>query len=81
MLEGWLLGLLLFALMSALLPGAFVAVPAVGALLLIVALGCSAVACEPAGMLAAVIAALACNATASLASSGREYQLKRPIAR
>ena len=76
-----MLGLLLFALTSALLPGAFVAVPAFVALLLIVVLGSRGVAGQRAGMLVAVIAAPACNAAGSLAGSGREYRLRRPIAR
>ena len=81
-------GLLLFAAASGLLLGAFtaplVSVPAVLALLLIGAFGSSAVACKLGGMIAAVIGVRARRvflATASRASGGREYLLKRPLAR
>ena len=81
-------GLLLFAVASGLLLGAFtaplVSVPAVLALLLIGALGSSAVACKLGGMIAAVTgvgARLVFLATGSRASGGREYLLKRPLAR
>lgn len=80
----WLGGLLLLAVTSALLPGAFtaplVSVAVVLALLLSDALGSSAVA----GKLVAMIglpARHALLATAWRASSGREYPLKQPTDR
>jgi hypothetical protein len=80
--------LLLLALASALLPGALVALfvlaAAVLALLLIDALGSSALACKRDGMIAALIGMAARHvslATASRASSGREHPLRQPLAR
>jgi hypothetical protein len=86
--ESWLPGLLLLAFTSALLPGGFtaplVSVPGVLALLLVGALGPSAVAGRLAAMIATPIGAAPRRvflATASRASVGREYPLRRPIAR
>ena len=88
----WLPGLLLLAVTSALLPGAFtaplvsvaVAVAVVLALLLIDALGSSAVAGKLAAMIVALIGLPARHtllATAWRASSGREHPLKQPTDR
>ena len=84
----WLAGLLLLALTLALGPGAFTAplasVPVVCALLLVGALGSSAVARQLAGIVPAVIglpARYGLLATASRTRSGRAYAPKRLSAR
>ena len=85
----WLTALLVLALTSALLPGAFTALPVSVAVVLVLlllseALGSSAVAQKLAVIIAAVTGApagCALLATASRASSGRDCRLKRPTAR
>ena len=84
----WLPGLLLLAVTSALVPGAFtaplVSVAVVLALLLIDALGSSAVAGKHAAMIVALIGLPARHtllATAWRASSCREHPLKQPTDR
>ena len=84
----WLPGLLLLAVTSALLPGAFtaplVSVAVVLALLLIEALGSSAVARKLAAMIVALIGLPGRHtllATAWRATGGREYSLERPTDR